>query len=46
MRPRDERVRGRPEAGLGLEDEARGLGRRETRGGEKAGREQAFFDDG
>jgi hypothetical protein len=46
MRPVDEAVRGRREAGLGLYDETRRLRRRERRGEEDSGKDQARADDG
>jgi protein-S-isoprenylcysteine O-methyltransferase Ste14 len=46
MLPVDEAVRGRREAGLGLYDETRRLRRRERRGEEDSGKDQARADDG
>jgi len=45
MRSGGEAVSGRPEAGLGLDDETCGLGRREGQSDEETGQEQALRDD-
>jgi hypothetical protein len=44
-RPGGEAVRGRSEAGLGLDDETCGFSRREGRSGEETGQDQALRDD-
>jgi hypothetical protein len=46
MRPGGEAVRGRREAGLGLDNETCRFSRREVRKGEETGQDQALPDSG